>query len=72
MSKRFEASIQARIPARIVRELERLAETNCQTLSALIRAFIVRGLRQFEKAEANREKEKWRSSVYDMVIREST
>ena len=50
---RFEQTIQARVPVDIVDKLERLAEERCQTLSAVVRDFVVRGLK---KAEARRMK----------------
>ena len=52
---RFESSIQARIPTRIVKELEQVAEARCQTLSALVRDFVVRGLQRARKSNERRQ-----------------
>ena len=55
MSKRFESSIQARIPTRIVKELEQVAEARCQTMSGLVREFLVRGLKRARKSNERRQ-----------------
>ena len=47
--QRFNELVQARVTYQILRRLERVAEKRCQTLSALVRAFIVRGLEREEK-----------------------
>ena len=52
---RFESSIQARIPTRIVKELEQVAEAKCQTMSALVRDFVVRGLKRIRKSDERRQ-----------------
>ena len=57
-SSRFEGVIQARIPVRIVKELEQVAEERCETLSGLVRQFVLRGLKRVRKAEERRQEEK--------------
>ena len=52
---RFESTIQARIPTRIVKELEQVAEARCQTMSGLVREFVVRGLRRARKSNEKKE-----------------
>ena len=52
---RFESTIQARIPTRIVKELEQVAEERCQTMSGLVRDFVVRGLQRARKSNEKKE-----------------
>lgn len=55
MRTRFDATVQARVPVEVLRKLEAAAQSRCQTLSVLVRQFVVRGLRNLEKLEPKGE-----------------